>query len=79
MTIRCPRRQCGHVFDTDFNKLIFDKDKGYGYTCPFCYHHVGVGRWRDNPLPRQRPHMSKKERRRQREATKPTTSAKESA
>jgi hypothetical protein len=79
MILRCPHYECRKAFDTEFNKLFYDKNRGRGYICPFCYGWVGVAHWRDKPLPRNRPHMSKKERRRQREAIKPATPAKESA
>jgi hypothetical protein len=79
MTIRCPRRECAREFDTAFNKITFDKDKGHGYICPFCYGFIKMIRYREKPAPRAKPHASKKERRRQREAIKPVTPAKESA
>ena len=79
MMIRCPRRECEREFDTDFNKLSFDKDKGHGYVCPFCYRFIKMIHYRAKPMPRAKPHMSKKERRRQREISKPASPAKESA
>ncbi len=68
MSLRCPHYECRKVFDTEYNKLIYDKDRGRGYVCPFCYGWVRVGFFRDKSVPRERPHMSKKERRRQRES-----------
>lgn len=79
MLLRCPHYECRRTFDSEFNKLVYDKSKGRGYICPFCYKWVGVGYWKEKPDPRSRPHMSKKERRRQREAIKPEAPAKESA
>lgn len=68
MIIRCPRRECARDFDTDFNKPVFDKGKeAHGYICPFCYRFIKMIHYRTKPVPRAKPHMSKKERRRQRE------------
>jgi len=67
MTIRCPRKECNRTFNTDYNSRIFDKEKGHGYICPYCYHFVDANKWSWRPEPRSKPHGSKKERRRQRE------------
>lgn len=66
MILRCQNYLCRKEFDSEYNKLIYDKDKGRGYVCPHCYKWVRVGRFRDNPVPRMRPHGSKKDRIRQR-------------
>jgi hypothetical protein len=79
MTIRCPRKNCLRTFDTEYNARIYDKDKGHGYICPFCYHFVDDNKYSRYAGQRDHPRTSKKERRRQREAIKPATPAKESA
>jgi hypothetical protein len=81
MTIRCPHHGCEREIDTDFNTRFFDKKKGWGYQCPFCYGFIKMIRFREKPVPRVKPHGSKKERRRQREEAKAEAmaSAKETA
>lgn len=56
-------QDCGKAFDKTFNpKPFYDTKKDrWARLCPFCYSEFTVGRFH-LPTPRDRPHMSKKDR-----------------